>query len=158
MDLKLPPLKWYWKDFEQLTALELYQLLKLRQDVFVLEQTCLYPDIDGEDVNHKHLLSYDQNNLVGYLRVIPPEFHQSGNLAIGRVVTSDSYRGLGVGRLLMEKAIEYCLEQYPKQDIVVSAQHHLEHFYQSLNFNTTSEVYLEDGIPHVAMTLSAVDV
>ncbi len=152
-------LDWRWREFDTLEVTELYQILKLRQDVFVLEQNCLYPDIDGEDYHHWHLLGYDEDheqdfqneNLAAYLRLIPPDHHESGCVAIGRVVTDNQYRGFGLGYKLIEQALKFCAYEYPEMVVFLSAQEHLEDFYKSFGFSTVSDVYLEDDIPHVDM-------
>ena len=142
---------WHWRSFNQLTNLELYQLLKLRQDVFVLEQQCLYPELDNEDFNHWHLLGYEGDNLAAYLRLIPPEHHKSGCVAIGRVVTQHDYRGFGLGYDLIKKAIKFSEKEFPGVVLFLSAQQHLKQFYQGFGFSAISKGYLEDGIPHIDM-------
>jgi len=151
---KTPSIQWHWRDFNQLSNLELYQLLKLRQDVFVLEQTCLYADIDDEDTHHHHLLGTVDNKLAGYLRVIPKAFHDSGYVAIGRVAVDKNYRGIGLARIMMLESIRYIQTNYPEQNIFVSAQLYLQKFYESLGFTPISEMYLEDDIPHLSMQLN----
>lgn len=148
---KVLQLQWKWCSFDDLNTRELYQLLKLRQDVFILEQQCLYPELDNEDFYHWHLLGYDKETLASYLRLIPPDFHPSGCVAIGRVVTAEDYRGQRLGYQLIERALEFCKKEYPDSVVFLSAQEHLQPFYRSFGFSAVSQVYLEDGIPHIDM-------
>ncbi|HFB66042.1 MAG TPA: GNAT family N-acetyltransferase [Aeromonadales bacterium] len=152
-------IEWGWREFDDLSNSELYQMLQLRQDVFVLEQNCLYADIDGEDYYHWHLLGYDLDSegsftgehLAAYLRLIPPDHHESGCVAIGRVVSDQQYRGFGLGYQLIEQAIQFCDKHFPGMVVFLSAQEHLEDFYKNFGFSTVSEMYLEDDIPHIDM-------
>ncbi len=149
--MDLNRIRWQQADFDQLGGRELYLALELRQQVFILEQRCLYADLDGVDFHCGHLLAWFGDSLAGYLRVIPPDVHASGCVAIGRVVVSPAARGAGMGRALMERGMSWCRQRYPGVPLVVSAQAHLQNFYESLGFAVTSDVYLEDGIPHVDM-------
>jgi len=137
--------------FDKLTNRQLYDLLKLRQDVFVVEQECIYPDLDGEDFDHLHLLMHVDAVLVGYLRIIPAEFHSSGCVAIGRVVIAMPFRGQGMALKIMQWAITFCEDKFTGQLIFLSAQEYLIDFYKSLGFTAVSDIYLEDGIPHLGM-------
>ncbi|GAA0774040.1 GNAT family N-acetyltransferase [Roseibium denhamense] len=141
----------YWFSFETLSPKDLHDLLKLRQDVFVLEQTCLYPDIDGKDPDAQHYLLREgaAGPLAGAIRMFT-DGNQS-EARIGRVVIAQSHRGQGLGRVLMRDAIAEARRQIPGCVIHVSAQAHLEKFYRSLGFQTISDSYLEDGIPHLDM-------
>ena len=146
---------WEIKFFSELSAQRLYQILKLRQDVFVLEQTCLYPDLDNLDqkVIHVSLISEEDDDLVAYCRIIPADL-VSPDVAIGRVVVAEGARSQGVAKKLMIKAIEFINEEMQAPVIKVSAQSHLQAFYQSLGFAITSEPYDEDGIEHIDMKLT----
>nr|WP_319383098.1 GNAT family N-acetyltransferase [uncultured Roseibium sp.] len=141
-----------WCRLQQMSPLDVHDLLKLRQDVFVIEQASLYQDIDGKDPEALHLLVRDavSGSLVGTVRVT--EDAKAGKARIGRVVIAPSARGTGLGRKLMRAGIEKVEEILPEGMIDLSAQAHLESFYRSLGFETVSEEYLEDGIPHVDMT------
>ena len=141
---------YHLKSFDELTAQELYYILKLRQDVFVIEQQCIYEDCDMKDLNAFHLFGVDEKSLVSYCRILPAGLSYENYCAIGRVVTTHNVRKMGLGKQLMDKAIECCTLKF-KEDIKISAQYHLEKFYNGLGFQTVSEVYLEDDIPHVAM-------
>ena len=145
---------WICKRFEELTPEELYAVIKLRNEVFVVEQNCVYQDADGKDVCCFHLLGYADNNLASYARLVPAKaaFQE---ISIGRVVTSPAYRKVGAGRQLMHKAIEQCYELFGKQPIRIGAQLYLKKFYESFGFVQMSEMYLEDDIPHIEMLLAS---
>lgn len=138
------------KKFEELTTEELYEILKLRSDVFVVEQTCAYPDCDGRDVHAHHLYVEKDNEIVGYLRIL--EKGQTFNeLAIGRVVVREDYRGIGLARHMMNKALMFISDYLHESTVKLSAQEHLSDFYKSVGFHSISQVYVEDGIPHIDM-------
>lgn len=143
-----------WRAFAQLTVSELYHLLKLRQQVFVVEQRCPYLDADGLDAKAVHLLCRqtigDENLLVGCLRVLAPG-KRFATPAIGRLATAASVRGQGVGRRMMQQALYYTAQGYPGQAVTISAQLYLEKFYRTLGFSTHSDPYDEDGIMHIDM-------
>ncbi|MCK7613509.1 GNAT family N-acetyltransferase [Roseibium sediminicola] len=140
-----------WLAFDAFSLSELYALLKLRQDVFILEQESFYADIDGKDPDALHYMITDRaaSGLLGAIRL----FVEAGeNTArIGRVVIAPEARGTGLGRSLMQAGIDKAQELAPGCGIHVSAQAYLEKFYGSLGFRTVSEVYIEDGIPHIDM-------
>ena len=139
------------KSWAELDKSELYQLLQLRAQIFVVEQECAYQDLDGQDPEALHLLASDEHQtLVAYARLYETQIDTKDYVAIGRVCTAEAYRGQGISRQLMQQAISY-IESNQKKPITVSAQAYLEHFYQSLGFATVSEPYLEDGIPHIRM-------
>lgn len=146
-------IKWKHKPFQQLSVDELYDALKLRIDVFVVEQTCYYPDLDNNDRHPEtiHLLGYDGDTLVAYLRILPPGVSYPEYTSIGRVATLKNYRGQGIGHPLIIKAIELSQKHWPNINIKISAQQHLEKYYQQHNFKTVTEMYLEDNIPHIGM-------
>ena len=143
------------KHFDALGNTELYALLKLRSTVFVVEQNCVYLDIDGEDQNSYHLFAKAQDNttIIACARIIPPK---ANNLlcSIGRVANHIDYRNKGLGRLLMYQAIAACYSLFGEQTIKISAQLYLLKFYESFGFVPIGEPYEEDGIPHVAMLLT----
>ena len=147
-------IKWTLKNFDDLTLRELYGALALRQAVFVVEQNCPYVDADGRDQAAFHLFAHDtEGDLVACTRLIPAGISYEKYASIGRVVTAEKVRGTGLGRELMARSIEACGGLFPGQPVKISAQAHLEKFYQSLGFAPTGEAYLEDGIPHVGMIL-----
>lgn len=146
-----PQLDWQWHTFTSLKAFELHSLLQLRQAVFILEQDCLYPDIDGIDPQCQHLLGLDQQHHVqAYLRLVPPHLKYA-EPALGRIVVSPQLRQQHIGRELVQRGIKRCQQDYPKQGIRISAQQHLANFYQQCGFQDSGKAYLEDGIPHIEM-------
>jgi ElaA protein len=143
--------EWTTKSFDQLTVDELYEVLQLRQAVFVVEQQCWYLDADGVDRQSLHLLGrLPSGQLACYLRIVPPG-HKFNGPSIGRVVVDNSVRRHRIGTSLMTRGIELVEERYPTFGIALSAQKYLEHFYRSFGFTSTGHEYLEDGIPHVDM-------
>ena len=144
-------ISWKTKSFENLDTRELYQLLMLRQAVFVVEQQCAYPDLDASDLVAMHLCGLDDNGeLIAYARLIEPGVSYA-QASIGRVVVSPNARGQGLGPTLMNTALAEMATLYPGQAIKIGAQQHLEKFYNDLGFETISKMYLEDGIPHIYM-------
>lgn len=145
--------KWQSKTFSQLSIDELYELLKLRIDVFVVEQTCFYPDLDDKDrhVQALHLQGYKKNKLAAYLRILPKGESYDDYISIGRVVIAPDARGSGLGHDLMKQALLLCEQYFPKEKLKISAQEHLESYYNKHGFVRVSEMYLEDDIPHIAM-------
>lgn len=142
--------------FEKLSLEELYQLMALRQAVFVVEQDCAYLDADGKDPQAWHVLGKDsQGQLQAYTRLLPKGITYDAYPAIGRVLTAASIRGKGAGRQLMQVSLDYAQALWPGQTLKISAQSHLSAFYESLGFTPTGEAYLEDGIPHLAMLKKA---
>ncbi|MFK0334882.1 GNAT family N-acetyltransferase [Rhizobium sp. NPDC090275] len=135
---------------DELSAVELYALLKMRVDVFVVEQNCPYPELDGKDADALHLRLLQAGELIAAARIFAPA-DQDAPAKIGRVVVSPDHRGKRLGDAVMREAISVCEERYPQAPIYLSAQSHLSRFYGSFGFETTSEEYLEDGIPHVDM-------
>ena len=142
-----------WKSYSALTKDELYALLNLRQQVFVVEQDCPFIDADFKDQDCDHLLAYQNNELVGYLRVAKPGKRYEGP-EIGRVLTAEKIRGEGVGKILTQEAIEFCASKYSNHEIGLSAQYRLLNFYKDFGFVPQGEVYLEDEIDHIKMTLT----
>jgi ElaA protein len=142
--------------FHQLSVDQLYHIMALRQEVFVVEQNCPYLDADGKDQASWHLMLYDQaGTLVAYTRLLPRGLAYPDYASIGRVVNSPAVRGSGIGKQLMQLSIAQCQQLFPNQPIKIGAQSYLLRFYESLGFVSTGENYLEDGIPHTKMTLTA---
>ncbi|MFT3980000.1 MAG: GNAT family N-acetyltransferase [Ferruginibacter sp.] len=149
-----PVITWSCKKFTALTAPELYTILRLRSEVFVVEQNCVYLDPDGKDAKALHLCGWLNNeHLVAYARLLPPGISYS-EASIGRVVTAAAHRKDGYGRILMRKAVENCLSLFGPSNIRIGAQQYLVKFYSEFGFQAVSEPYLEDGIPHVEMLLN----
>ncbi|RUO18729.1 GNAT family N-acetyltransferase [Aliidiomarina iranensis] len=134
--------------FSELSALQVHDIFKLRQDIFIVEQDCPYPDIDGTDTNWLHLCGFDDEGLVAYARLHCPGDETS---EIGRVVVAQRGRGKSYGRELMQRAVVEILARAPAQPIELNAQTYLLEFYGSLGFTVIGEEYLEDGIPHRLM-------
>ena len=151
MSFKLNSMNFSIKQFNELTTTELYALLELRSEVFVVEQNCVYQDLDGIDQQSIHLLFYNELDLIGTLRIVPKGLIYN-EIAIGRVCLSKKFRLKGNGKALMEAGIAYVMKE-EKQAIRISAQAHLEKFYAQLGFKSTGKAYLEDGIPHLEMLL-----
>lgn len=140
--------------FQQLTTRELYDIMVLRQEVFVVEQNCPYLDADGKDLDSWHVLVRNDNGqLVAYTRLLPEGLSYAGYSSIGRVVTDPAVRGGGAGRELMQRSIALCRHLFGPLPIKIGAQTYLLRFYESLGFVSTGEDYLEDGIPHTKMVL-----
>jgi len=138
------------KKFNELSANEVYDILKLRNEVFIVEQNCAYGDIDGRDPGSVHIYLLAEDSMAAYCRVLPPGL-AFDCAAIGRVVTKMEHRGQGYARKLMKQAISYINGREYSGRIKVSAQAYLKDFYGSLGFKIISDVYLEDGIPHYEM-------
>ncbi len=140
------------KHFDDLTLQELYDILKLRSEVFVVEQNCVYQDLDDKDKYSHHVLGKNPiGKIEAYARLIPPGISYPDYSSIGRVVNCPQVRGTGEGKRLMYYSIEKILTLWPDAKIKISAQSHLDKFYSELGFTATGEEYLEDGIPHMAM-------
>ena len=142
----------HWDQLDNLAPRALYAMLKLRVDVFVVEQKCPYPEIDGKDFEAFHLRILDGEELAAALRVLPPE-SEGKSAKIGRVVVAPDYRGYKLGQRLMKEAIEFAHDRFPGIAIELGGQSHLQKFYGSFGFEAISDEYLEDGIPHVDMRL-----
>jgi len=142
---------WTIKRFDELTLDELYNILQLRNEVFIVEQNCIYKDLDGKDRSAWHLMATEDDKLIAYTRILPPGVSYN-DPAIGRVVTSPSKRRSGLGRELMKRSIEACEKLFGTTSITLSAQVYLKSFYGSFGFIVMGEEYLEDGIPHIEMS------
>ena len=146
--------EWQWRSFAELTSSELYEVLAQRQHVFVLEQQCLYDDIDGLDLAAHHLLGWrtidGKRQLAAYLRCLAPGAKYT-EMSLGRVLTAKAARGSGIGRELLEQGILRAERQHPGHAIRIGAQQYLEAFYASFGFVTISAPYQEDDITHIDM-------
>ncbi|MFM1879638.1 MAG: hypothetical protein RLZZ241_2504 [Bacteroidota bacterium] len=139
------------KQFHELTLHELYEILRLRAQVFVVEQNCVYQDLDGKDYKAWHILGYRQNQIVAYTRIFAAGDYYE-NAAIGRVVVDESVRKLKLGQQIMEVSIAAIREFFDATSTIqISAQSHLKKFYNQLGFKHVGPEYLEDGIPHIQM-------
>ncbi len=138
------------KKFSELTISELYDLLQLRSEVFVVEQDCVYQDIDGKDQEALHVLGKKNNKIVAYTRCFKPGYYFE-QAAIGRVVVKDAERRFGYGHEIMKASHQAISEAYQTAEIKLSAQQYLVKFYEFHGYQQIGEGYLEDGIPHIAM-------
>ena len=145
-------LSWTLKKFDDLTPHELYAILQLRSEVFVVEQNCVYQDMDNKDLSAWLLMGWEEGKLLAHTRLLPPGLSYD-EASIGRVVSSPSARGRGIGRELMIKSIETIYILYGHAPIRIGAQLYLQSFYASLGFLPEGEIYLEDNIQHIIMYL-----
>ncbi|TRO67390.1 GNAT family N-acetyltransferase [Christiangramia sabulilitoris] len=138
------------KKFSDLKLTELYDILQLRSEVFVVEQDCVYQDIDGKDDKALHIIGFKNGNIVAYTRCFEPGYYFD-QASIGRVVVKESERRYGYGHEIMKASDKAIRQNYQTSNIKLSAQQYLIKFYQAHGYVTTGEGYLEDGIPHIAM-------
>ena len=148
---------WSYLRFDDLSTEDLYQILQLRAEIFIVEQDCAYQDVDGFDQPGVHVMGQlwagDSAQLVCYARLLLPGAKYEG-ASIGRVVTKKSVRGEGIGKALMLNSLKYCKEHWSDKAVTISAQQYLQKFYTGFGFETESESYDEDGIPHIRMQLN----
>lgn len=143
-------IQWTHKPFDELSPHELYAILRLRNEIFVVEQNCVFQDADNKDQLATHLMGWKDGALVAYTRLFQKEIMYP-MASIGRVVTSSLVRGSGIGKDLMNQSIQLIYSIWGPQDIKIGAQFYLKKFYESLGFQQTSDIYLEDGIEHIEM-------
>ncbi|MDF2606884.1 MAG: acetyltransferase, family [Bacillales bacterium] len=143
-------MEWFLKGFNDLKVEELYRILSLRAEIFIVEQNCPYQDIDFKDLKSKHLFAMIDGEVAAYCRIVDKgvSFEE---ISIGRVIVKDKYRTIGLGQQMMRMAIKYITDEMNESYIRISAQAYLKNFYSSLGFEQVSEVYLEDDIPHIEM-------
>ena len=147
---------WSYKPFETLSPAELYAVLQLRSEVFVVEQNCVFQDMDDKDPFCHHLMCWQQNKLIAYARIVPAGISYVES-SIGRIVSSPAARGNGIGRALLQQSIQLCYNLHGKRVIRIGAQLYLKEFYESFGFQQDSPMYLEDGIEHIEMLLPITD-
>ena len=149
-------MEWHILRFSELDTYTLYALLQLRVDVFVVEQNCPYPELDEKDLHPetRHILLKKADKILGYSRILPPGVSFKDAPGVGRVCVAQTARRLGLGELLVAKAIATAKEGWPGKDVHISAQCYLQRFYESMGFVAASELYLEDDIPHLKMILT----
>ena len=140
------------KQFAALTPAELYSILRLRNEVFVVEQNCVFQDADNKDIYCHHLMLFENKQLVAYARLVPPGISYR-EMSVGRVVTAKEARNKGAGKQLMILAVEYCRKIFGDGPIRIGAQYYLEKFYTDIGFKRTGDVYDEDGIEHIEMLM-----
>lgn len=143
-------LNWVYKSFNELSVDELYAILQLRNEVFSVEQHCVYQDADDKDQPAFHFCGWDGNRLAAYCRILPKGISYE-HPSIGRVVTSPLYRKGGYGRAMMQQAVVKATMQFNDPVIIISAQLYLQKFYESIGFTPAGNTYMEDGIPHIKM-------
>jgi len=144
---------WQCKYFTDLTNFELYKILQLRNEVFVVEQNCAYQDCDDKDLKAYHLMAWQDENLIAYTRLLAKGISYDDAASIGRVLTSPSFRKKNIGKELMQKSIAEIYRLFGQTAIKVSAQFYLKKFYESFGFVQQSDIYHEDGIEHIRMEL-----
>ena len=149
MSIQQKQIEWRCHQFTELSVSELYAILQLRQEVFVVEQQCPYLDADGQDKDAYHLMGFINNQLSLYTRLFYLEHKREG--IIGRVIVKETHRGLGLGYKLMEESEKWCLEVHSPTQITLGAQAHLQSFYNQLGYIVYGNEYDEDGIPHLPM-------
>ncbi|OSQ39073.1 acetyltransferase [Thalassospira mesophila] len=147
---------WWSGPFDELGVRNLHDLLMLRQQIFIIEQNCIFSEIDGLDPVSLHVIGTRNGQIVAATRIVPagvdPHHHEQGtDPAIGRVVAAMEVRGKGIGRKIMQQSIEACEKHFPDQGIFLNGQYHLAGFYQGLGFVSEGDPFDEDGIPHIAM-------
>ncbi|TYS18471.1 GNAT family N-acetyltransferase [Rossellomorea vietnamensis] len=145
-------MSWNLKKFDELTNSELYNLLKERTLVFVVEQNCPYLEVDGKDPFSYHLFKEDDGEIIAYLRILPAGVSYQ-EVSIGRVFVKKEFRGQGIAEELIKKGLEFIQEELNEITVKIQAQDYLRKFYGSFGFQAISETYLEDNIPHVDMLL-----
>ncbi|WMM26295.1 GNAT family N-acetyltransferase [Tissierella sp. MB52-C2] len=138
------------KKFNELTTKELYEILKVRAEVFVVEQNCVYQDLDSKDEVSYHLFLEDNSEIIAYLRILPKGISYP-ETSIGRVLTKGTYRKKGLSKEIVQKAIDFIIDILEEKEIKISAQAYLQKFYKGFGFEPTSGIYLEDGIEHIEM-------
>ena len=143
---------WLCKKFDELTPHELYAILQLRNEVFVVEQNCVFQDADNKDQYCYHVMGWQQNDLIAYSRIVPPQISYSES-SIGRIVTSPKARRTGAGKKLVEQSIHELRILFGNVPVKIGAQMYLKKFYESFGFKQTSDIYFEDNIPHIEMLL-----
>jgi ElaA protein len=143
-------MEWKIKTFNQLTTHELYDILKAREEIFIIEQECIYHDMDSNDLDAVHVFAMEGNQVICYLRILGKGV-RFDEVSLGRVITRPAYRRKGYGEQLMQRAIDYITEVMGEEKIRISAQTYLEIFYGNVGFKKVSDVYLEDGQDHCEM-------
>jgi ElaA protein len=149
---KILNLQWRWIRLENMEPVLLYDMLALREAIFVVEQTCIYLELDGLDKQAWHLLALKEKQVIACLRVLPPAGHET-RTRIGRVAVAPDWRKQGLATVMMDKAVAKAHLEYPSTDVFLDAQTYLKTFYESLGFHVCGSEFLEDGIPHIPMQL-----
>ena len=150
----LQSLRWEWRSLHELSALEVYTLCAAREAVFVVEQNCPYQELDGLDLDARHLIAWSDDAVAAYLRLLSPGAKYP-EASLGRVLTARPFRGTGLGRELLERALVHIDERFAGTGVRISAQAHLQRYYGAFGFVAVSQQYLEDDIPHIEMLRAA---
>ncbi|RPJ95209.1 GNAT family N-acetyltransferase [Rummeliibacillus sp. TYF005] len=145
-------MSWKLKKFDELTNSELYNILKERTVIFVVEQNCPYLEVDGKDPFSYHLFKEVDGEIVAYLRILPPGVSYTES-SIGRVIVKKEYRGQGIAKELLKRGLDFIQNELKETTVKIQAQEYLRKFYGSFGFQAISETYLEDNIPHIDMVL-----
>lgn len=143
-----------WHTFETLNTAQLYDILSLRQNVFIIEQRCFYQDVDYKDQQALHLLGTKDNRLISYLRFLPKGTAYSNEASFGRLITHSNHQKAGLGRSMMTKLLDYFDSNYPKDTMLINAQCYLQSFYEKFGFRTIGDVYDDAGVMHIDMRRS----
>lgn len=143
--------QWVWSSFDGFNVNQMYEVLKLRQEIFIVEQQVPYPDIDDKDRRCMHLMGQMDERVVAYMRLVPLHLFEPGYFSLGRVVVQQSMRGTGLGKALVARGLEYLDAMRNGHPIKISSQLYLKDFYASFGFRAEGEPYIEDLIPHIAM-------
>ncbi|EJO5347794.1 GNAT family N-acetyltransferase [Clostridium botulinum] len=143
-------MEWKMRKFNELSTEEIYEILRIRNQIFIVEQKCPYEDCDGKDKNAYHLFCMDKGKIISYLRILEKGVSYD-EISIGRVLVNENYRGTGLAKKSISKAIDFIENNLNEKSIKIQAQHYLLDFYKSFGFKPISEVYLEDNIPHIDM-------
>lgn len=151
--MSIHKIKWVFSSFDNLSSEGIYESLRLRQDIFIVEQNSIYPDIDGLDYDSHHLLGYAGSHLQAYLRIVPPG-QKFSEPSIGRIVVEKGRRNTGIGTELVKQGIIHTKQLYNRIPIRIEAQAHLEQFYGAIGFSKVTDAYDKDGIPHIQMLLN----
>ena len=138
------------KGFNELSTLELYEILQVREEVFIVEQNCIYKDLDNKDLTALHLILKEDLEIIAYLRILKTKV-DSSEISFGRVLVTQKGRGKGYAKLIVNNAIQYIKKTYKNKTITIDAQCYLKKFYQGFGFVESSDEFLEDGIPHICM-------
>ncbi len=144
---------WFDEDFESVPRKDWYQIIQLRETIFILEQFCAYVDCDGKDIEARHVYTKVNNEIAAYCRLLDVGLSYSDAASVGRIVTHPHFRGKGYGHQLLVESIKKIKQHYKEVNVKIGAQCYLEKFYKRYGFKTVSNMYLEDGIPHYTMNL-----
>lgn len=145
---------WRLKEFHEISAGLLYRLIQARVDVFVVEQACVYRELDDLDLKAYHLYAEVEEEIVAYLRILPPGLSYETEVSIGRVLVMPKWRQSGLAREMITEALDFIEKEIPEIDIKIQAQAYLQGFYHSFGFKVISDLYDDEGIPHIDMLLS----